>query len=920
MSQRLLVFLAGLLLVSAVVSWVYYRRTVARTPVDLWALVPDDAVLVAATRDHPTLVRHLKETQLWENLATVRYFQQVEESVTLADSLAGPNKRNSLLNFLGTKTVLTSVHVTSPEQFDLLFLVPVSSVRQHRQVRTITEALAKDPRFRVTEREYHGQLLMRVEQRGTGAGLTYFNYRNTLVMSASTSLVEAVVRREEHPGQPSIAADFKDTDYLKLKDVDATVLVNYRQLPAFLGVFFRPELLPAFQQFSSLSRNGLLEMKLTGNRVLFNGFSNPETAARSLHQQLHGQPAARLRMADVLSLRTAALLHFGSSPAALRGAAPADTLAGGLVDSVAASLGTEAALCYLASPSARVPAARVALVHSPNPARTALLLGRLRRATSASPSFERVGAYQLHQAGAPGLAYRLLGPLFARSSAETNTPGSTALIGDYLALADDPAALRALLTDVAAGAVWSRSPTQVAFLQETAPLARLSIVLDTRNSWNVLLRALGESRRAGLLRNETLFQRFPQVALQFVPHDAAQPQQDGQYYTQLVLRHPPVGPAVARPQTQAGAGSALSFRAGLAPVGPVLAAPAANGAAGVLVQDRAGVLHFVTPDNTVAWSDSLGGMLLAPPMPLVRIPGRRPEHLMATARRVFLLDERGRTAPNFPFNLPDTVQAAQISSAPAADGLPARVLVADRYANLFLFDANGNAPAGWQPKRLDFPLAAAPVLLSVGGRQVVVTLLQNGYVYAFDGSGTALPGFPISVGARLNSPAFVESGPTLRRTRLTVASQHGELVTFTLDGDIVQRRRVTTWSRTSTFRVVPDQAGQRYVVVRDDGQGVLTVFDPNGRTLVSQRFVTSAEKPVQFFDFGAGRQVLVLTETGPGKAYLYDARGRLLGGAPFDSQAPTLQLAYEAGTNSYQLYRVVGNELKRLALKLEAGP
>lgn len=908
MSNRLLVLLSGLLLLMALASYVYYRRVAARTPVDPWALVPEDAALVVATRDHATLVRRLKETQLWDNLATLRYFQQVEEQVVLADSLG--STKGSVLGFLGRKTVLTSLHTTSPRSFDLLFQVPVGSVREHRQIRTLVEALGRDARYQLSTRTYHGQQLSTLRQRRNGLGLTYVNYRNTLVISANAALVEAVVRRTEYPEQPSIAAEFRSTDYLQLKDVDAALLINYRQLPPFLGVFFRPELRPDFEYLASIGSKSLLEMKLVGNRVLFNGFTNAESAAGSLHQRLRGQTAGRLRMADVLSTRTAALVHLRTAPAALRPAAPAaaDTLARPLLDSLAATLDTEAALCYLATPSPRVVPGRLALVRTRSAARTAQWLGLLRRRTGTSPSFERFGSYQLYQHGVPRLAERLLGPLFAPVGASPG--GATALVGDYLVLADDAAALRTYLTDVAAGQTWTRTPSQVALLEETTPVAQLSVVLDTRNSWNVLLRALVEERRAGLLRNEALFQRFPQVALQYAPADS------GQYYTQLVLRHPPVGPAVAGAQTAGGVGSVLNFARGLAPLGPTLLPAAAGRPAPVLVQDRRGALHYVTADNTVAWSDSVLGPLVAPPALLPGAFGRRPGLLLLTANRVQLLNERGQRARNFPLNLPDTVRAASLSSAPAADGQPTRLLVADAYANVFLFDAQGNAPAAWQPKRLDFALAAPPQLLRVGGRDVVVCLLENGYIFAYDVLGNTLPGFPISLGARLHTGAFVEAGPTLRRTRLTVVNQHGELVTFTLSGEISQRRRLTTWSRTSTFRLVADAAGRSYVVVRDDGQGQLTVLDAAGRALVNHRFLTSAEKPAQLFDFGAGRRVLVITETGPGKAYIYDARGRLLGGQPFDSSAPTVGLSYDAAAGSYQLYRVVGTELRRLALKL----
>ena len=906
MSNRLLVLLSGLLLLSALASYVYYRRVVARTPVDPWTLVPEDAAVVIATRDHATLVRRLKETQLWDNLATLSYFQQVEEQVVLADSLGA--SRGTVLGFLGRKIVLTSLHGTGPRSFDLLFQVPVASVWEHRQIRTLVEALGRDARYRVSTRDYHGQQLITVTQRRSGGGLTYMNYRNTLVISANPALVEAVVLRTEYPRQPSIAAEFGNTDYLQLKDVDAALLINYRQLPPFLSVFFRPELRPDFEYLASIGSKSLLEMKLTSNRVLFNGFTNAEPAAGSLHQRLRTQAAGRLRMAEVLSTRTAALIHLYAAPATLRPAAPLDTLARPLVDSLAATLDTEAALCYLATPSPRVAPGRLALVRTRSAARAAQWLGQLRRRTGTSPSFERFGPYQLYQHGVPRLAERLLGPLFAPVG--TAAGGATALVGDYLVVADDVAALRTYLTDIAAGQNWTRTPSQMALLEETTPVAQLSVVLDTRNSWNVLLRSLVEERRAGLLRNEALFQRFPQVALQYAPVDS------GQYYTQLVLRHPPVGPAVAGAQQAGGVGSSLNFQRGLASLGPTLLPAAGGRPAPVLVQDRRRTLHYVTPDNTVAWSDSLNGPLVAPPALLPGAFGARPGVLLLTANRVYLLNERGRSARNFPLNLPDTVRAASLSSAPPADGQPARLLVADRYANVYLFDARGDAPAGWQPKRLDFALAAPPQLLRVGGRDVVVCLLENGYIYAYDALGNTLPGFPISLGARLHTSAFVETGPTLRRTRLSVVNQHGELVTFTLSGEISQRRRLTTWSRNSTFRLVADAAGQGYVVVRDDGQGQLTVLDATGRALVDRRFLTSAEKPVQLFDFGPGRRVLAISETGPGKAYLYDARNRLIGGQPFDSSAPTVGLSYDATTNTYQLYRQVGTELRRLTLKM----
>ncbi|RSK50275.1 hypothetical protein [Hymenobacter rigui] len=909
MSNRILVFLTALLLLTALGSYVYYRRTVASIPVDPWALVPDDAVLVAVTRDHPTLVRHLKETQLWDNLSAVRYFQQVQNQLTLADSLTGG--RNVVLRFLGRKRVFTSLHVTGPGKFDVLFQIPISSVREYRQVRSLVEGLGRSSRFQVTTREVAGQQLTEVRERGSSEGLTLLNYRNHLLISASPALVEAVAHRLNKPEAPTVAADFQTTDYFQLQDVDATLLLNQRRLPQLLSVFFRQELTAEMAAVASLARNEMTEMKLAGNKVAFAGFANPETTHDGLHQRLLGQPAQRLRMAEVLPTRSALVVHVSLGPAAaLRGQRAAlpgpDSLAavvGSLPDSLTAQLSQEVALCYLATPSARARPGKLVVAYTANPGKVSNLLGQLRRAAGASPAFGRVGPYQWYQTGVPELPRRLLGSMFGGFARPV-----VAQVGNYVAFADDEAALRQWLTDVAAGEVWSRSPTQVAFLQESQPLARLRVVLDTRNCWNLLLRGLQEERRAGLLRNEALFKRFPQVSMQWVP--AADEREPGaQYFTQFVLRHPVVGPAEARPQNQNGTGSTLAFKT------PLASSPEAvliSGAKlpGVLVQDTAHVLHYVTPDNVVAWSDTLPGPLVGPTF---RLPGAA-GFLLATPGQLFQFNNRGQLQPNFPLNLPDTVRATSLSVSSGGVG-PRRLLVAGASGNLFLYDTQGRTFPGWQPKQLEFRLAGPAHYLTVAGHDVVVVLLENGYVYAFDEAGSPYPGFPISMGGRLTEGVLTEPGATLSRTRVTVVNQHGELVSFNLSGDIVSRRRVATWSRTSRFRLIPDQQQRTYVVVREDG-GQLSLFDPTGRQLLNQRFVTSAPRSVQYFNFGAGRQLYALTETGPGQVFLYDARLRLVGGQPFRSTAPQVALTYDPTTNIYHLFRVTGNELRRTDVKL----
>ena len=919
MSRKLLALLTALLLLLALATYVYYRRTLAAVPVDPYALVPDDAVLVLSTHDHPALVRHLQETELWDNLTAVRYFQQAAGHLALADSLTGSSarRRSGLLALLGRKLVITSVHVTGSGEFDVLYQIPLTKVSEYRQVRGLLETLGRDARYRLVARDYEGQELSVLTERRTETSLTVLNYRNHLLISANAGLVEAVVRRLAHPETTNVLAAFGTTDLLKLRGVDASVLVNYRRLPQFLDVLFRPDAHGQFDQLTGLVSQGLLGLKLAGSRAQLQGFANPETARDALQQRLRGQPTQPLGLAGLLSMRTALLLHLAANPARTwpRSGRPLVDSVGrnAALDSLRATFGGEMAVGYLAAAAAGSRPGRLAFVCCPAPGRTARWLARLRRLDGNSPAFTKVGPYEVHPVGFTEAS--VLGPLLApaRPAAVEVVAGAGVLVGNYLVLSDEQT-LSGYLADVVAGRTWAKTPAQVSFLRETLPRARLSIFVDTRNSWNALLGVLTEERRAGLLRNEAIFKRFPQVAMQWVPADnEAAP--EAQYYTQLLLRHPDLGPAVAQASGAAANGRVLAFQY------PLVGAPTLLPALGtrisaVVVQDSAGTLHFVSPDNAVLWSDTLAGSAVGLlPMPA---GGAGPGGLLLGAgHRLHLLASDGREVLPFPLNLPDTVRVAALLATPGSTPEAATRLLALTAGNdLLLLDARGRLFPGWQPKRLDFPLAGLPALLGVGGRDVVVVPLQNGYVYAFDGLGSLFPGFPLSTGGRLAGGMMVQAGSTLGRSRLTVVNQHGELVNFSLSGEILSRRRVATWSRTARFRLLPDARGHTFVVAREDGNQLDVFLPTQAAPLLTQRFVTSGAKPVQFFDFGPGRQLVAITEPGPGQVFLYDGKGHLLGGAPLPSTGTGVGLSYDTTTDSFQLVRTVGRELRRTELKV----
>ncbi len=222
---------------------------------------------------------------------------------------------------------------------------------------------------------------------------------------------------------------------------------------------------------------------------------------------------------------------------------------------------------------------------------------------------------------------------------------------------------------------------------------------------------------------------------------------------------------------------------------------------------------------------------------------------------------------------------------------------------------------GWQPRRMDYRLAAAPQHLRVAGTDVIVVALTNGYIYALNKSGEALRGFPVSLRAPLTSDVFISPGSDLRETKITAVTRYGEVVVLNLQGRTISREQLPRPSKSAMFELVPDRTGKSFIIVRQE-QGRVTIYDQDLKEQFEKRYVTSSPKIVQFFNFGGGKNIYAITETGPQETDLYDATGSLIGGKALDSSQP-VTIYYNETENSYTLFKVYRRQLQKLSFRLK---
>ncbi|MFD3002519.1 hypothetical protein ACFS7Z_19260 [Pontibacter toksunensis] len=901
MPKRIIFFFLGFVVIALLVYFGFNRWKDSRERIDLWTLVPECAVLVLETNNHEALIEHLRETELWQNFSVLPFAQRFEENMASLDSVAPGSER--LSRFLNEKSILTSIHVVGKSDVGFVYYVPVTSVGELRFVRTLTENITKSTLFEESTRDYEDMLLTEVTNTSLGSSFTYFTYRNNIVLSPSPVLVEEIVRRLNRTQPTSIIENFRNTKYLDQPDVYANVFVNYRALPELLGLFLADEVMPEVRYLSSLCQSAMLQLKLSRDKIFLNGFSVPESLKGSLHQAMQPQKPQPLGVKAYLPTRTAMLLHFGLEdierlrlPQPQKQAAYAAT-----IDSLADSFSQEAALAYLETNSINAKPEKVAFIHLSNPALTASLLKSLSQQVAdtrkQSTFSEQYGNYTIRRLNVPELPVRLLGSVF-----EGFEQSYVVLVDNYLVLTEEMITLRGLLDDISEENVWIKSVAQKAFLEETLQEANFSLYLNTVNAWYILNRYVEDVERDDLLQNVALIKRFSQISLQFSKVEQ-------QYYTSLVIRRPDRS-NITTGQDVFAAEQVLQFDSRLE-TRPFPIQNALDRSREVVVQDSAGVLFNITSNGRRGWADTLGTAVRGNVQQIAYGPENKLRYLFATANRIHAIDNQGQEIENFPFNLGDSLDLQHLAVFDYENNKDYRLLVDDNMGNLFMYDLRGAPIQGWQPRRMDYKLAAEPQHLRVGNRDVILVVLENGYIYALNRRGDTYPGFPINLNAPVTSGAVARIGSDLRSTEVTAVTRYGNVVTFNLQGKTLKREQLPRPSKRALFNLVPESSGGRSYIIARQEQGQVTLFDQDMKELFSKRYVTSAPKIVQYFNFGGANSLIAVTETGPQKTYLYDSRGNLIGNRTLESSQP-VTIYFNEASNNYSLFKVFRRELKKI--------
>ncbi|WP_024740982.1 DUF3352 domain-containing protein [Tenacibaculum maritimum] len=196
-------------------------------------LIPKDAVFIIDTERPIDTWDEISHSTIWKHLQQNSYFRGVTESLHNLDQTF--KEQQQLIQFLGERNLLISVHVYKPKKYGLFYTVDLQKLSKLEFLKNNISKLAGN-NFNVTKRKYHNHEITELYDRKKRETLYISFIKNQLIASYTHILVENAI---DQYAVPIIGRDlnFIEINQEVTRDGFFKLFIQYKYLKNYLSCF-----------------------------------------------------------------------------------------------------------------------------------------------------------------------------------------------------------------------------------------------------------------------------------------------------------------------------------------------------------------------------------------------------------------------------------------------------------------------------------------------------------------------------------------------------------------------------------------------------------------------------------------------------------------------------------------------------------
>ena len=212
------------------------------------------------------------------------------------------------------------------------------------------------------------------------------------------------------------------------------------------------------------------------------------------------------------------------------------------------------------------------------------------------------------------------------------------------------------------------------------------------------------------------------------------------------------------------------------------------------------------------------------------------------------------------------------------------IVIACKNGKVYAFDGRGQIVPGW-PVATGDSIVASPAIGDIDGdkRAEVVIGSDDGNIYAFNGDGTTVPGFPVATGSTVRSTAAIADVDGDLRDDIVIGSSDGKVYALSGSGTALMGWPVRVGGGVESSPAVADVDGDdlpEVAVGADDGNVYL--IDSDGKIVpgwpVETRYYVRSSPAIGDIDNDGSLEIVVGSDDF--NVYAWNANGTLVAGWP----------------------------------------
>ncbi len=902
--KRILIISLILILILASGYGVYYFWS-KQKPLDVWTLVPENALLVYENDNLIKSWNAIQENPIWKDLLQLESIRDIKENFESLDSLTG--KSGALDDLFKNNPVLISMHITSNDDFNFVFYQTMNKSTQIQMVEEVEENLKQ---FKQSKRTYGKYTINELKDNTNKVVFSYIILKSKFVGSFSPILVEDVIRNISKGEENFKNKNEEIFKIAKFQNDAGNLFINFNRLNWLFKVFSGEAKNSTMQILQNFSGSTFLDFVFDEHQLYFNGYTflSDSSAYLKIYKD---QKGGDITLENLLPARTALLVHerfdkpemwyeetmkfwndkipnYQKDQREVADKYPSD------IRKFHEFMSGENALALLNNTASKDETDKLVFIKMKDQNEGLNKFNKLAEEAAKYKGdtlyYEFYANKEIRELVIDEFPYWLLGPNFRGFENTFYT-----VFNDFIVLSNNIQSIKTMVLDIETESTWGKSIKQNQFLETTLQESNLSVIVNNMQAWPMLVPGLNEKWSSFFKENEYPLKNLELIAMQFS-------NESDKFYTNIEMNHYENEIASELEYFNVLQSVRLSL--------PIISKPFVvknhdTGLFETIVQDSSNTIHLIGTNGSILWSEPLGSPVVSEIFQVDFYKNNKLQYVFATKEKVFLLDRNGIAIENYPmeFNSEDNLKHFNVIDYDKSKNY--RFITSTGTGDIYLTDKYGKLLGDWSPMKLGDKIASIPEHIRIRSKDFMVVLQENGTVNVMSRNGEMKPNFPVKIEDRLSDNLFFEVGNSFEKSYLVTLTNGGELVKLSFTGQVDAKTQLYKPTKETIFKIIPDATDRTYLLARQDLNRV-SILNNKGELLFDKDYLSREEMDIQFYQFAAEKELIAITDKIQEFTYIYTKDGTLINSQPIESNSEVAMIYY-GKDNSIHIYKCHNN-------------